>query len=791
MTAALLWARAEWRRRWVALLTLALFLAVGAGVVLTVAAGARRTATAYDRLVEATNRYDVYVQDDGDGPGRDSVVDVDLGALPGVLAADKISLLFTGIESDGGGELLLAGGVNGVWGSAIDLPRVTRGRVPADDRPDEILVNDQAARTFGLDVGDIVPVATFTAEQIEGLFTTGQLDTPAGPVLELQVVGIGRLPDDLDNPDAAGLMSAALASSAEEQGIGGLFNGARADLVDARPETVDAFVEAVQALPEHDPDTVYFSFGRDDSERVIDGVVVQSTALWAFAAAALCAGLLAVGQALARQVQASGTDHRTLLAIGAPVSARTLAVALPFVPAVLVGAVIAVGAAYAASWLMPTGLAKRAEPDPGLLFDAPVLLGGALVIAVGAVAGVFVLALRTTSRGAVDPVMRPSGISRLITRLTARPAAVTGLRMALDPGRGARRAPVASTLFGVGAGVAFVVGSLVFGSSLEHLTTTPRLYGTPWDLVGEGGESLEHTRENAAPLLDDDRVTAIGAAIFREIEVDGLGVQAAAMESLKGTVDAEPLAGRTPETATEIALGPRTMDRIGASIGDEVEVRGGEAKPRLFTVVGTIITSAEDGEQLGSGALMTWNGLEGVASSDGYTGVLIDVADGVDVDAVLGDLPPEAGISAPEPPAAVSNLDLAKSTPVALALFLALLAVAAAAHGITTAATRRRRDLAVMRAMGFVRGQVREVIAWQATAVAAVAVVTGVPLGFLAGRQIWRVVAERMPVFPEVDVPVVPIVAVVIGAFAVANVIAIPPAVLARRVRAAHVLRAE
>lgn len=115
-------------------------------------------------------------------------------------------------------------------------------------------------------------------------------------------------------------------------------------------------------------------------------------------------------------------------------------------------------------------------------------------------------------------------------------------------------------------------------------------------------------------------------------------------------------------------------------------------------------------------------------------------------------------------------------------------AIAAAAHGITTATRRRRHDLAVMRAMGFVRRQIGEVIAWQATAVAGVTTVAGVPIGFIIGRQVWRVVAERMPVFPEIAVPWAAIVA---GALLIANLVAVPPAVLARRVRAAEVLRAE
>ena len=56
---------------------------------------------------------------------------------------------------------------------------------------------------------------------------------------------------------------------------------------------------------------------------------------------------------------------------------------MALVPAALIaaaGMALAIPAAYALSVFTPVGLARRAEISPGLSFDAPVLLGGALLL---------------------------------------------------------------------------------------------------------------------------------------------------------------------------------------------------------------------------------------------------------------------------------------------------------------------------------------------------------------------------------------------------------------------------
>ena len=53
MAALSLWVRRTWTRRWLGLLGLGLLIAVVGGITLAVTAGARRTASAFDRLQAA------------------------------------------------------------------------------------------------------------------------------------------------------------------------------------------------------------------------------------------------------------------------------------------------------------------------------------------------------------------------------------------------------------------------------------------------------------------------------------------------------------------------------------------------------------------------------------------------------------------------------------------------------------------------------------------------------------------------------------------------------------------
>ena len=110
---------------------------------------------------------------------------------------------------------------------------------------------------------------------------------------------------------------------------------------------------------------------------------------------------------------------------------------------------------------------------------------------------------------------------------------------------------------------------------------------------------------------------------------------------------------------------------------------------------------------------------------------------------------------------------------------------------LLTSVQRRRRDLAVLKTLGLVRSQVLRVVAWQATALAAAALLIGLPLGVLAGRWAWAVFAGSAGVSGVADVPVPLILLAIPATLALANLIAAGPGWDAARVHPASVLRSE
>ena len=129
----------------------------------------------------------------------------------------------------------------------------------------------------------------------------------------------------------------------------------------------------------------------------------------------------------------------------------------------------------------------------------------------------------------------------------------------------------------------------------------------------------------------------------------------------------------------------------------------------------------------------------GAARRTGGLPLLVRFAPGVSRDAglaaVASDIKglPGPYITAAERPANVISLASIAGLPVALAGLLALMAAATLAHTLASSTRRRRRDLAILKSLGFARRQLRHAIAWQATTIAAIALLIGLPIGVAGG----------------------------------------------------------
>ena len=190
---------------------------------------------------------------------------------------------------------------------------------------------------------------------------------------------------------------------------------------------------------------------------------------------------------------------------------------------------------------------------------------------------------------------------------------------------------------------------------------------------------------------------------------------------------------------------------------------------------------------------MTLDGVEALGATPVVSRFTVDYARGVDEAEAYQSLQADFYRTVLRPITAVDveNLRRVGSLPAVLAGVVAVLALAVLAHAIVTTLRRRRRDLAVLRALGFLRRQLgAAVLAFAATTVA-LAVAIGAAIGIGAGRWAWQLVADSLGTPAP---PVVPVAAVVLVApvtVLVAAAVAAAPARSAAETEPALVLRSE
>jgi ABC-type lipoprotein release transport system permease subunit len=112
-------------------------------------------------------------------------------------------------------------------------------------------------------------------------------------------------------------------------------------------------------------------------------------------------------------------------------------------------------------------------------------------------------------------------------------------------------------------------------------------------------------------------------------------------------------------------------------------------------------------------------------------------------------------------------------------------------HALVASVRHRSHDLAVLKTVGYVRSQVSAAVLWQATTVAAAAMVVGLPVGVVAGRLLWRLFAHQIGVATDPVTPLATVAVAVICTLTVANAVAAIPGRSAARLRPASLLRSE
>ncbi len=409
-------------------------------------------------------------------------------------------------------------------------------------------------------------------------------------------------------------------------------------------------------------------------------------------------------------------------------------------------------------------------------------------------------------------------------------AGVVGVRFALEPGRGRTTVPVRSALVGTVLAVAMVVATLTFASSLHTLVSHPALYGWNWSYTLNPSNDVP---PQALTLLDRDPDVAVWSGFDYNIaEIDGQAVPVLMARSATEPVSPPVLSGHGLDASNQIVIGAATLAVLHKHVGDTVFVSYGSPldapayiPPTPVVVVGTATFPAlgyeslvADHTSMGTGALFSEAVLppafqQVVTSRDptlnGPELVFVRLRHGVSPAAGRADMQriADAGdkVFAADPhgqqnnvavlgvqrPAQIVNYRSIGSTPVILAIGLAGGAVGALGLTLAASVRRRRRDLALLKALGFTQRQLAAAVAWQATVAAVIGVVIGIPLGAVMGRQLWILFAHNLNAVPDPTVPASSLVLVALGAFVFANLVAALPGRGAARTPTALVLRAE
>jgi hypothetical protein len=186
------------------------------------------------------------------------------------------------------------------------------------------------------------------------------------------------------------------------------------------------------------------------SANVEQATRAEAVALVLFAALAALAALVVIGQTLARELFLATAGHDTLRALGMPRSRRFAAIMLPTGLLGVVGGMLGAGLAVLASPLTPIGLARRAEPAAGLLVNLAGIGIGLLAVVVllaacAAVPAWRLSGLRQDEPGTAGGAGASSRLADTAAQAGLPPSWVTGLRMALERGRGPTEVPVRTT----------------------------------------------------------------------------------------------------------------------------------------------------------------------------------------------------------------------------------------------------------------------------------------------------------------------------------------------------------
>ncbi len=812
------------------MLALALLAGLLGGVALGAVAGARRTNAAYERYLTAINASDVGVNVPGQLPGMAATRPYELiSSLPGVIAhAAYIGLSGVPLVHGKPDNSFLVNSLNGSLDGEYfsqDRATVLAGRLPPQGSTSTVVLTPAIAKAFGTGVGGTV---SYRFQPV------GPEQQPAGKPFtrSFRVAAIVEVPpaltDESDQAEGSIFPPGATRQLLPEYfyawiGLRLAQGTAGTGALQKHLATLAADLQrqARQAL-HRDVPPPSFTVNRTDviRSRVQQAIRPEAVALSVFGAIAALAMLVLVGQGLAQMIARSAPDTAVLRVLGATRAQAALAAALPGLIAVLGGVALAVAGAVAVSPLAPVGPVRQFDPDRGIAADGLVLGGGAAVFGLALLGLLAVLAVRSVRPRESGAGVGSSAVARAAAAAGLPAAAVVGIRNAFEPGSGVRAVPVRSALLGSVAAVIAVVTAVVFSASLSGLTAHPARYGWDWDLAiqAESGYGFFAPAKTKKLISGEPTVTGWSEFGFAQLPVDGTVVPALGLQRQLGAVQPPTTSGRALSAPDQIELGTVTLRQLGKKVGDRVRIGIGPYT-RTAVITGTVTlpsfgVGAADHPSLGHGAMVPEATLlAAMGQATGHpaeseslpvlpSALVIDLAPGTTrtqraalvsriVSATLDGSPGGTYELQHARASAIVNTEQMGGQPLALALGLAAAAVLSLALTVFSLVRRRRRELALLKALGMTRSQVRAVIAWQTTLTLLIAVVVGGALGIAGGRLAWHAFAGSLGVVPIVEVPVAALILGLVALVLAGNLLASLPAAVAARTRPGVGLRTE
>lgn len=528
--------------------------------------------------------------------------------------------------------------------------------------------------------------------------------------------------------------------------------------------------------------------------QVLAGVLVEAGMIGVVAGA--IGVLLGVGLAAGIRLLLDAIDIE-IPSTSPAVEPRTIVVALAV--GLLVTMVAAIAPAWSATRVAPMEALRNAEPATGAVRSirrnagwAITGAGLAMLVACAVVGDQRWATVFATVTAFAGLVVAGPTLARGMARVADHGRRGGGWRMASrNIARSSRRA--AATALALTIGLTVVVAVAVTATSMKESVSEAVSGGNRSDLILEpAGAGIGISPSVADLMRKRDDVVDVVELRESAAQVNGQSSLISAMDTagLEQVIDLGIESGSVDALVPgTILVGSNASEELGVQAGDTLTVTFPETGDTTMRVAGTF----SKGSLINASYVMTMPDYTANVTSTLDGAILMTSAPGSDpataksaIQSALGDYP---NVTVNDPADITQKAQDSVNQLLGIVTAMLLLAVVVAILGIVNtlvlSVVERTRELALLRAVGGTRRQVRTIVRRESVLMALLGALTGVALGTVSGIALSRALVEEG--ITELRVPVGTIAIYLVIAAAVGVLAAVGPA---RRASKVDVLRA-